>query len=421
LKFLDQDTVFDNPGIYTDDDGDGSYDDLAELADNTICIDISDPTFTGTKVQGNMDSAGDVYTFIPSNPQIAHIISQQDYEFATCKNANCGEILLGERIGSVPQGPAGSETCMPFDNESGEGYCTGGLVNHTNNNMIIYRADDNFVDDAYNITLTILVNGTTGDHGVYFSNDPVYYAAYDNEDDACDYEDETGTALNAAAGVDPAGYPECDVPLGSRPTTLTTTATNLFTGNEDYLVVDIPTLVYDLDEVADGDQVEVEVTLTKAPCGELFTDTWCIGEIVNACTVVDPAGPSDELLYPYFTNMTGDSWWDGIVVDNLSATAGGFTAYIFEKDGDQGTYSPAADVAGYSSYIALLSNIVGDANITVSTGSGVLGDSPCYIIVCTEFISDGFAMLGSTLDSAVNGSETMGYLPRQNTNMCSGM
>lgn len=429
LKFLDQDTTFDNPGIWTDNTLTGTYEDPATLIDNTICINVSN--FDENKVQANMDSAEDKFTFLPSNPQIAHIVNPHAYSFVTCKDRLCGDVLIGSRTSSQ----AGvSESCPTFDNEDyyGSGstgyytdYCHAvSSLMHWRNNIIIRRTDANFDNnETYSIRLTILVNGETGDNGVFFTNDPVRTSAWAyssaNVTAACAAANDSGSALvdthyNASgAVVTAAAASGCDVATANRAVSLLTTANAMgFTGAESMLWVNVPALMYDLDEVDSGDVVSFQIELLKAPCGELFSGEWCIGTLVSSCPVEDTT-VAGRLVFPYFSAMSAsaDTWWDGMVVDNMSSTAGTFTATIYEKDGDMGTYT-SDTINGYSQFVGLLSNMLADTTLT--SGSGTMGDSSCYVVVCTSWgtAADGFGMLGSTINNAVDGSETMGYLPR---------
>lgn len=400
LNFLDQETntSFTTDGIWSN-TNDSDYAEAATLAQNTICIDVS--AFGGTTVNASMDSKADKFTFIPSNPQIAHIVSASQYQFEGCKDQTVGTILMG---GSVAQG---ADSCDAFDNETGASYCTN---THANNEMIIQSVNGAFPSVSYDVTLEIRVNGATGDNGVYWSNQAVQTQGYDTEDAAC-----TGAGLanvggtttytnGVGAGASPAApsVDDCTIAASERAVTITITGDDLdLAATNDYLLFNLPAFNYDLDEIASGDVVSVYVTLTQAPCTVLFEGAFTVGTFIDECATT----VSNTLTYPYFgvPNPTQDAtkFWNAIVVTNLSTSDGTATMMLYEMDGDVATAT--ATVGANSMTVQLLSTITW----TQTSGSGTIGDSRSYIIVTTDFNADGFAMIAKS-----GTGESMGYLPR---------
>jgi hypothetical protein len=243
---------FTTPGIWSNATM-SDYAEAATVAQNTICIDVE--SFTGTTVKGNMDSKGDVYTFIPSNPQIAHIVSAGQFQLEECKDRSTGNIPIGETAGQ-----GSSETCDYFDNETNSGFCSN--VAHANNKLIIRSVNSAFDQVDYDVTVEILVNGVAGDNGVYFSNTGVKSQGYDTEEDAC-----AGASTSAVGGttkyynsadgsITPAAPASnnCTVKTVNRAVKLVVTEDDLDLGaTNDYLYIDLPSFNYDLAEVSDGD------------------------------------------------------------------------------------------------------------------------------------------------------------------------
>ncbi len=398
LYFLDQTTNadYDTGGIYIDDDGDDVYDVDATVGDNTLCINVSQ--YDGNTVLASFDSKGDKFTFVPSNPEVAHVVSALNIAFDPCKGQEPGYIEIGDRV------TQGTDTCDYFDNETGGGFCS---LTHVANKMIISSSAP-FDQGQYQVKLEILVNGQTGDNGVYWSNEHVTADGYDTKDDACDADVDTTVDLGApdyelangdTATPDAPNSDDCDVDSDARAVVLTTPVTNLsLDPSNDYLWIDLPAFNYDLDEINEGDVVSVKVTIIKVPCGTVFEDTWQIGTF--GCPA---AGVSNMLLYPYFTQMIGGVYWNGIAIVNLSSSDGTATITVYEADGDVGTVD--VPVKANSMYVGLLSDLV--SQLTQTSGSGSLGDSRCYIIVSTDFNADGFAMMANSATG-----ESMGYLPR---------
>jgi len=405
ISLLDQSTNADYPGeegVFVDSDNDGVYDEAALLTDNTMCIDVSDPAFTGDTVMGNFDSKSDKFTFLPSNPQIAHIAPALNITFDPCKDREPGHIELGDRI------TQGSDTCDDFDNEAsypGNGFC----LDHVCNNMVIASSSP-FDQLQYEVTMEILVNGQSGDNGVYWSNEAPRSEGYDKKDDACDATNADGAGLGAATyklangttAIPEAPHSdECDVEADGRAVVMNIAASGLnLAAQDDFLWFNLPAFNYDIDDVQEGDVVTVEITINKVPCGQLFTGIWEIGTF--GCQA---PGVSNTILFPYFTNMeAAESYWDGIAIVNLGSTDGTATLNIYEADGDVATMD--VNVSANSSYVNLLSAMISGMTLTTSV-DGTLGNARVYIRVTADFNVDGFAMMANS-----DTGESMGYLPR---------
>jgi hypothetical protein len=403
VKFLDQavNADFTTPGIWINDVAEplNIYESPALIADNTLCLDVS--SWDAATVSGNMDSTADKYTFIPSDPQIAHIVAAATYTVEECKGANCGTVPIG---GDVAQS---EPTCESFTDSTGYLYCTQ-TNQHFANDLIIKRGNGAFAADDYQIVMEILVNGETGDNGAYFASE-VATAGADTEDAACaaEFVPLMGTSFYLESGADATinGATGCDVAPEDRAVSLVTAAGDLDLNGttNDFLNIAIPTLVYDAGDVSDQDAVTVRVTLTRAPCGTLITTEHCVGTMVGACSIL-PEG--NTVNYPYFTEANGDGFWDGIVVTNLSAAAGEATLTMYEADGDVAVATVAIDAQ--SMFVGTLETMIADGTFVQTGGTGTLGDARSQIVASSETLSiDGFAMMGNNSTGV-----SMGYLPR---------
>jgi hypothetical protein len=404
IEFLDQKTNasdFTNiPGIYKVGATAGVYTVPTTKSDNTLCIDVS--LWTESKVKGSMDSKDDKFTFIPSDPQIAHIVAPVSYAAVACKTAQCGSIKL-------PTATTQGSTCS-FDNESGLGYCTG---THKENYITFNGAFNS--NEQYYITATIKVNGQAGDKGVYFTPGGIG-AVSSAADIRC------GTIFTPANNVPgayayylanntattPSGSNACTVSAADKAVKMVTPAASIVAAGSTYLAIDLPAFTYDGSVVKEGDNVTVDIVLSKTPCGTVATTTHCIGTF--GCATVTTA---QTLVFPYFTQMgsDADSFWDGFVITNLSATPGKATLTVYEMDGDVATTS--VNLTANGMYVGMLSAMLDGMTLTKSV-DGTLGNSRAYIVACTDFTSDGFAMIGETETGL-----SMGYLPRNNQNVTS--
>jgi hypothetical protein len=396
-------------------DGDGVYDDDATVADNTLCINVSQ--YDENTVDGNMDSLGDKFTFIPSDPQIAHVISQILFNVVECAKIEQGNIIIGNA--GVEQGP--SDYCPPFDWDDNERYCDG----HSDSNMFVVEtsAGGTFYEIAdYQVQMTILTDG------VYWTNEVVEAEGYATASDACDDGspgNDVGDPANYTyldADDNPASPVDLDTDWSS--CTFSEDAVTLITDCDSGVVnssgiravgFDIPAMKYNLDQITIGDEVMVTITLIKCPCGATWSETVNMGRL--GCD--PPDAPGYSLLYPYATAIAGDGWWDGFVIINPSSSDGEATLYFWESDGDQASMVVAVPAnADGGMFVDTLSNMmsapVGGQIVQAMTqigGTGVIGDAQCYIVACSDFQGDGFLFMGNW-DLAMQKGEAMGYLPR---------
>jgi hypothetical protein len=418
IGFLGQKTNadFTQDGIWIEGAVDDTYDVAATVADNTLCINVSQYDFN--TVNANMDSAGDKFTFIPSNPQVAHVVGAVSYTLIDCEKVATGNIELGSTAGQ-----GGNDSCVDFDWDTGEGYCPG---THSSTNLFVVEttsAGTFYSVGEYQLEMTILTDG------VYWTDDSPVGESFITGENACadgypnvtvftvaEYYDADG---NAGAAPVPASSSDCDFTEDAVSLITDCSDTLITTGNRRAVAFDIPAMKYRLNEVMAGDEVIIEIKLIKCPCGSVWTQQLNVGTFGCAA----PEGPTFSLLYPYGTAMSGDVWWDGFVLTNISSDAGTATLYFWEADNDQGQMIVSVPAGGMfvSTFSAMLNAPVGGQVVQAMTqigGSGVIGDSQLYVIACTDFNVDGFIFMGNGVATARG--EAMGYLPRDNkSGLCS--
>jgi hypothetical protein len=377
---------------------DGNYDDLVETTDNVLCVDAS--TIASGEIKAYWDSAetSQTYQFAPSDPVVAIIGTSGSFAFSSCGKAITGRV-------NMPSGTQGT-TCNVFDNETAAGFCTNVSTDvHANNYMIIHRSDTFYAAATYELQLEITVDGSTGDNGVYWTSKSVATNGYDTSTLACSPTDGTtwtAVATNASGTTvtTPASDTDCTIFSTNRATKLVVTGgLDLDGDSNQYLYINMPSMMFDTSFTLSGKVVGVNVTLTKAPCNALFgPENFTVGTM--GCTET-----GNCILFPYYTQMTAgaDAFWDGFSVANLSTTSQiSATITVYEKDGDIGTASVTISAA--SMYVNTLQNLLG--SMTLTTGSA-LGDSACYVVVTSDGNMDGFAFMGNN-----NTGQSMGYIPR---------
>jgi hypothetical protein len=419
LNFLDQKvngTHFVTDGIYVDRTvpKDGVYESGAVVLENTLCLDVATGNFQNATVNGNMDSEDDKFTFIPSNPQIAHIaapVQANQFQLRTCK----------QTVGTIEPGGVQQAACL-FDYERETGYCP----DHIGDHRVIIESMYQVWSDAYDytVTLEILVNGASGDNGVYFTAENIGLASsHDYELEIC--PDVFGTAGDdiavpsfaatcqagtncAATGIDCSEVNHTRITSATSPGNVGT----IDDTQDRFLWIDIPMMAYNYDitndpafAVQEGDQVTVRVTLGASNPGANVcgTDQFTVGPYDINVGTFGACGQNFSLVYPYFTDYNSTGWWSGIAVVNMSDQLGtGATAYVFEDDGDEAEIT-LPDIEGNEMWVGLTTDL-----FDLAANSDDLGDDRAYVIICADFNIDGFAMIGNN-----ETGEGQGYLPRQ--------
>lgn len=369
---------------------------LADVEANSICIDISD--YSGNTVNANFDSSQDKFTFVPSNPQIAHIVGGDSYSLLTHQKRETGFIPTP---GTATQGS--TITCDAIQNEEDLGFCSTGNQ-HANNKLIIQSSSTFDATEEYIIELEIRVNGQAGANGIYWADGQVGTDGFATADAAL-ANVLAGTAVPTSAyladdttatrGADT----DCDLDDAAKAVKLVTTATtgiNLVSGDK-YLYIDMPSLLMDSAEVSDGDVVSVAFNVYTVPCGTILEGTWEIGTVGCPATTT-----TTNQRYPYFAKGSG-AYANAIIITNVGATDGVAQLTMYEDDGDM--FTASVNVAAHDMFVDLVNNISWTAGPGVT---GTQGDAKAYIELSADFVVDGAAMI----TNAATG-ESIGYLPRQ--------
>jgi len=321
-------------------------------------------------------------------------------------------------------------------------------------------AADLSTDDIVDVRLEILVNGKTGNNGAYWAQDPNGYddpsatgawggPRYDLNGDCRDgcnagaigmetYASETAACQDSCFGsafvgdfdllgydssgelvnMEPYERPSCDIPDNMRPTVIQPDVTqdgethgyqiqlSDEIGSNSVWAIDIPFIQFDPAIINEGDVISVSICLTyttedddwQVKAGSICGTCGCCCEFELGTILCCEAGSAQKLIYPYTTPMNDANWWYGMVITNLSSTAGEAQVTIYETDGDTETIT--VDVDANSMFVA--------SNVDLMDAFGEdIGDARAYFSVSTDFSADGFLFIGND-----GKSEAMGYLPR---------
>jgi len=388
LKFLDFPAIA-RTDVYLKHSITGLYTVTSDIEDNIRCINVSQYSGSEGRVRDNLDSRDDRFTFIPSDPQVAHPMPQGSFTCVNCEKTNAGYIeVVNEQ--EVKQ-------CW-FDYEDGTNYCPD---THWGNTRIMMQTATDLPTGAYSVTLEILDTP-----GVYWSSDAVTAVSDPTLAGLCS---ETSTSESFPAGTyyrasgaigsprSKTGY-QCALSSYNKVVKVVTGGSSIVTPGDRVIWIDMPALLIDASEAVTGDTVKVKVSINKFPCG---TIAWCEKEIgVIGCDTLPTAS---SLLYPYFTPMLDANWWSGLAVTNLGSTDGTAVLVIYESDGDIGTYEMSVE----ANSIVTIDGTSLAAAATQTGGSGTLGDARYYVTATTDFSADGLGFTASE-----NGT-SIGYLVRK--------
>ncbi len=425
IEFLDQATYSSTgSGMFSDQDAETWYDDQTPASENTLCINVSE--YNNETVNLSWDSAADKYTWIPSNPQVAHVVAPTAIALANCSKQECGNIL---DFDAGVQNNDFVDECNIIDNEANyktgsnyaytsDGYCSS---THRDNRIVIQNTSGAAFDTAdtnYQIQLEILVNGVGGDQGVYFDG-AIGSDGYETQTEACDAGNPADiattyyNALNESSvfqadasatngDIAPSGSDiDCDIDADNRIVKVKTTAAGnlgLNGSSDDFLFVDMPNLVWDKTLFTAGDVLEVKITLLKAPCGVIFQDTLCIGTL--GCEPVEETCSEYTGTFPY---MADDGAYTSIMtITNTASSAISLVFNIYEADGD--IWQATGNVGANSIVPFLLWNLTPTAVIG-STGDGVFGSSSAYVMVTSQYST----FFGTAFVTRNDNGESMSY------------
>ena len=369
-------------------------------SDNALCIDTLTLDYQGEYVQNTPNS-------IPQNVAqklnfsgdytIAHIMPAAQLSLVTCKDAQCGHIVLG-------QTEQGGGTCTSFDYETfgtgGNGYCTDHKAFTGYLPMFIINSTQAFEVAPYTIKAEILVNGNRGEHGVYWSSTPPAYGTSDVT--ICGTSPGgsgfTGVTYFRGDGTTTVTTPQAPgsnncaaVSAAEKAVEFRTAAQSLFSAGQFFFNLNLPPFVYNLAEVNAGDLVTIHVTLEKATCGKWEFDL-CMG------TFGCPTGPgaTSSILCPYVTSLAGGgSFWNGIALTNTNESEATVTLTAYKADGTTASATETVPAQG------VIAKLVSDLTWTGTTPAEV----PAYISATSSTTGlNGFIMMA---DGANN---SMGYL-----------
>lgn len=361
---------------------------------NTLCVNAEDAA-------GNLfvsfASKNDFLTFT-GDSQIAHTGASATITLETCtgKTASADEIEIGE------QGQC------TFDYESagtafGNGYCPTHLAS-----QLYLSAPGTFgeIDELYDMEIQIL------NDGVYFGGS-VALRGFLSSQDVCDDGFAAGAVRTPAwtlcAGSDCTGISvptSCEIDddeMVDRVYSSGGAIKNI--QNFTQLAMDFSDFYY-VSGITAGTEVEIEITLNKYPCGEIWSDTFVIGTFVTECT--STATGTSSLFFPFLPGSQFVGWWGGYVIANGSASAGTAELTATDVNGNAATYT-TPEIPAYGQFNASFLEV---SDWTQATGNAANFDGTenyTVFVTCDFSRGAGMAMLGNSTEGVGYTAETTGW------------
>lgn len=386
------------------------YSDFTEPEDNALCIDILTKNYQYEYVYATPDSLPYDYQYkitFSGDYTVAHILSEEAFIVTkVCKDV-CGQLNIGT---SVDQFGNPTSTVSGFDPgnynnnyataNSATTRWTGNTLNctSTSTGILVYSTGGDLAKgEEYQLTLTVLVNGVENAAAAKWAaaSASLYWANY-GDSHLCGVSTNN---LNAVTYQEGGGW--AFVRNSTNTADVTTQIKSTFQvvyGTDDAILIDVGTITVGAAQLTVGQDIEVNVTLSKFPCAAVLDDAVCVAEVVDRCSTSSTG--SSKLTFPYTTGMADQNFWVGLAIDNLSSTSGAATITFYDQNGGKG--STSVTINANSQYVNVISSLS-------SQVTGTLNKSlPGYIMVTSDFSMDGLLFIGDMSTTYLHG-----YLPRQ--------
>jgi len=389
------------------------YVDLTEPEDNVLCIDILTKNYAYEYVYATPDSLPFDYQYkitFSGDYTVAHILAEEAFVVTkVCKDV-CGQLNIGT---TVDQFGNPTSTVSSFDPgnyinnymtaNSATTRWTGNTLNctSTSTGILVYSTGGDLpIGEEYTLTLTVLVNGVENASAAYWASGvapaSIYWANY-GDSHLC------GASTNNLNAVTfPAGGSWAYVRNASDTADITTQVKSTFQvtyGTDDAILIDVGTINIGASHLVAGQDIEVNVELSKFPCAAVIDEPICVAQVVERCTTGTSTG-AYALTFPYTTGVADANFWVGLAIDNLSGTDGTATITFYDQNGDTGTTT--VDIAAHNQWVNVISTLASQITGDIDTSL------PGYIIVTSDFMMDGLLFVGDMSTTYLHG-----YLPRQ--------
>ena len=328
-----------------------------------------------------------------------------------CSNCKCPAQNIV--CGSVEE--QGTDTCVYFDYEPGVGYCDYPRGSLDNCRVIFDICECTDVTEVFAAGQVIGIRMSILTDGVYWTDysagltGEVAFDMYDNKDSACDDLIQNRTFGDVEYYLDCEGDEEgtpndrvindCTVPADQKVIMLSSEPGSGYTitqADEDDSLhtwwIDIPAMVYDIDEITPGDVVQVKIELLNeiigGICAECVSVCECTVEVGTLCCEEEEI--SYSMYFPYVVTQN-DTWGTGIVVTNLSSSVSidDMQATFTLTDWEDNTFTYTKTDFDAKVWAFMLDDQLPNFSGTPAVGSAWLKVSTNFSVDGYQFMTDG--------------------------------
>lgn len=415
VRLFDEKTIATSPvPILEDDDDDNAYNDVIEESDNVLCIDTLSGDFLGEQVQAFPDSLprqNDTKLTFTGVYTIANILPAAIFTISNpCKFA-CPQIGIEATFDQFDNPTSGITDFDPGNYLTG---CVGSrLVSEntcaTDEGILVQvaKSEPYSIGVRLYISLELRLNGSnSAARGV------VSWASPTVEPPVVRFAEEDNPNICTCVGAAIPVYSGLSWSSGSTSTELSMDVTTaiIANGTADAILIDLPQVFLDdLDELDEGDQITVNVTLAKGNCGQLTDGEVCIANVLEQCPTPGMVLGCTRLTFAYATGIEDPDFWGGLAVTNMSMSDGSYDLTFYDVDGNMGALDDQEVVANGLD-VLLLADLLDRAGF--DAGAADL-EAQMWLMIDTDFTADGALFLG---DLALN--ILQGYSPRQSVIPC---
>jgi hypothetical protein len=405
------------------------YDVDIAAEDNTLCINTSAVSGSSVFVEASPQSTPSETQYklnFTGTYRIALVQGALAYTAAALGKATCLPVTTAatvDQLGNVASRPesfspgafvdqtgwtAASPVCTPL------GYGRG---------IIVSKGSSMAAGDKYRVTLTVMAMAAGGTSYASTSHawfkitggvDGTYWTQASNARNAATttggFSPPTAGATYATIGttgeftVDPPTVTEANYTgLHTIRSGWLTVANNCGTAANqapDSLMIDIGTIWFDYNNVAEGETIGVRVAVEKFPCGEVVTQDLCMGVIQTAAC--DTSGCT--MYFSYLVNPANTAYWSGLALTNLSTKTAGSALLTF-TDSAGGTATQTVTLAANAIEVMLFNS----SWLAGLTGSTLDSSKNMKLkVTTTNVVAEGQVMIGGADPT----SGIYGYFPR---------
>lgn len=152
------------------------------------------------------------------------------------------------------------------------------------------------------------------------------------------------------------------------------------------LMLDLPAVYIDYNNLAVGDTIGLTVSVSKYPCGVLKSETVCLGTVT--ATKCPTFGSACTLTYSYLVSPSNVGFWSGLALTNLGSVAGTATMVFTDAAGTAATVTKSMAANAIEAMLF-------DETWAAANASGLDTSKNMKLQISTDFSAEGQLLIMS--------------------------